>query len=132
MTAMNLHGDFGHTDLSRNLLAQQSAGDQGYYLALARRQGREPRPDVGDLLLVVTPRLVPLDCRGDGIEKVLIAKRLQEEIDGAGFHGAHRHGDVSMSRDENYRYSNVRVHQLGLEVEPAQSVQPYVSHNAAS
>ena len=36
-----------------------------------------------------------------------------------------------MSRDENDRYSNVRVHQLGLEVEPAQSGQPYVEHKAA-
>jgi hypothetical protein len=36
-----------------------------------------------------------------------------------------------MSRDEYDRYSNVRIRQFGLEVEPAQSGQPYVEHKAA-
>src|SRR5262245_25043020 len=36
-----------------------------------------------------------------------------------------------MSRDEHDRNANVRIHQLGLEVEPAHSGQPHVEHEAA-
>jgi len=34
-------------------------------------------------------------------EQVLVVKRFREEFEGPGFHGAHRHGDVAVTRDEN-------------------------------
>ena len=39
----------------------------------------------------------------DGAEQVLVAERFRQEVDGPGFHGAHRHGDVAVAGDENNR-----------------------------
>src|SRR5262249_4808311 len=78
-----------------------------------------------------TPFLIELDRSRNGIQKILIAKRLGEEIDSAGLHGPYRHGYISMSRNEHDRNANIRLRQLGLEVETAQSRQPDVEYKAA-
>jgi hypothetical protein len=52
------------------------------------------RPQVRERILMLAPLLIALDRSRDGIQKILIAKRLGEEIDGAGLHRAHRHGNI--------------------------------------
>src|SRR5262244_292124 len=89
------------------------------------------RPYVGHRIVMFTPFLIALDRSRNGIQKILIAKRLGEEIDSAGLHGPHRHGYISMSRNEHDRNANIRLRQLGLEVETAQSRQPDVEYEAA-
>jgi len=74
---------------------------------------------------------VTLDSARDRIEKILVAKRLGEKIDSAGFHGPHRHGDIAMSRYKHDWNSNISLDQLSLEVETAQSRQSHVEHEAA-
>src|SRR5262249_42920208 len=88
------------------------------------------RPQVGNRTLVLTPPLVALDRGRDGIQKILIAKRFWQEIDGARFHRPHHHGDIAMSGNEYDRNPHIGLHQLRLEVEPAQSRQAHVEHQA--
>jgi hypothetical protein len=57
------------------------------------------------------------ECADHGIEHVLLAKRLGQKIDRAGFHRLHRHGDVAVCRRE-------------VERKSALSLQPYVQHHA--
>src|SRR5262249_23132701 len=131
VAAMHFHGDLAEPNLSRDLFAHQPARHQSHYFALARGKGREMSSQVRDRILKFTPLLVALDRGRDGIQKILVAKWLGEEIDSAGLHGPHRHGYIAMSRNEHDRDSNVRLQQLGLEIETAQSRQPDVEHEAA-
>ena len=80
------------------------------------------------IILMFTTLSVALDSGRDRIEKILVAKRLGEKIDSAGFHGPHRHGDIAMSRNKHDWNSNIRLRQLGLEVETAQPRQSDVEH----
>src|SRR5215475_3757792 len=89
------------------------------------------RPQVRDRIFMFTPLLVALNRSRDGIQKVLVAKRLGEEIDCAGLHGAHGHRNIAMSRNKHDWKSNIRVHQPRLEVEAAQSGQSDVEYEAA-
>src|SRR4029450_11507484 len=88
-----------------------------------RLQVREP-------VLLFTAFFIALDRGRDGIQKILIAKRLSEEIDGTGLHRPHGHGNIAMSGDEPDGDSKIRLRQLGLEVETAHSRQPDVEHEA--
>src|SRR5215218_7643014 len=88
-----------------------------------RLQVREP-------VLLLTAFFIALDRGRDGIQKILIAKRLGEEIDGTGLHGPHRHGNIAMSGNEHDGDSKVSLRQLGLEVETAHSRQPDVEYEA--
>src|SRR5262252_6572297 len=78
-----------------------------------------------------TPFLIALDRGCNGIQKILVAKWLGDEFDSAGLHGPHRHGYISMSRTKHERNAYLRLRQLGLEVETAQSRQPDVEYKAA-
>jgi len=70
-------------------------------------------------LLLFSPVAIALKRRGDRIQHVLIAKRLGQKIDRAGFHGLDRHGDVAVAGHEYDRNSDVRLGELGLEIEAA-------------
>src|SRR5262245_43026143 len=131
MTAMHLHGDLAEADFGCDLFAHQPARHQSHDFALARGERCEMRLQVRDPILMFTPFLITLDRSRNGIQKILIAKRLGEEIDSAGLHGPHRHGNIAMSRNEHDRNANIRLRQLGLEVETAQSRQPDVEYKAA-
>src|SRR3546814_2680310 len=62
-------------------------------------------------------------CSSDlyGIEQGLIADRLGQKIDRAGFHRLHRHGDVAVPGQEDDGFGNTRRGQMLLEVEPARA-----------
>ena len=82
-------------------------------------------------MLVLSPLAVALERGGDRVQHVLIAKRLGEKIDGAGFHGLHRHGNVAVPGHEYNRNVDVRLAELGLEIEPAEPRQPDIQDEAA-
>src|SRR5262249_47542787 len=131
MAAMHFDGDFAQPDLGCDLFAHQPARDQAHDFALALGQRREMRLQVGNRTLMLTPPLVALDCGRDSIEKILIAKGLGQEIDGARFHRPHRHGDIAMAANEYDWNSNIRLRQLGLEVETTQAGQSDIEYEAA-
>ena len=65
------------------------------------------------------------------VQKFLIAKRLGQKLDGAGFHGAHGHAHVRVAGNENDRNVDVRLNELPLKVETATARQPHVENQAA-
>src|SRR6266508_777074 len=88
------------------------------------------RLEVREPILLFTAFFIALDRGRDGIQKILIAKWLGEEIDGTGLHRPHGHGNIAMPGNEHDGDSKIRLRQLGLEVETAHSRQPDVEHEA--
>jgi len=64
-------------------------------------------------------------------EQVLVAKRFGQEVDGPGFHGAHRHRDVAVARDENDGHRRIHLGQFLLQLQPAQARELDIEHQAA-
>src|SRR5580704_7273797 len=88
-------------------------------LATSSRGGEqlEMRLQLGDHMLMFTPLLLTLDRSYDGIEKILVAKQLGKEVNGACFHGPRRHGNVAMPRDEQDGNPDFPLCQFRLEIE---------------
>src|SRR3546814_4390475 len=82
-----------------------------------------------DDLRIGTLGNVAFDPRGYGIEQGLIADRLGQKIDRAGFHRLHRHGDVAVPGQEDDGFGNTRRGQMLLEVEPARARHSYVERS---
>jgi hypothetical protein len=89
MPAVDLDGDQAQPRLGGNLLVHQSGSHQGHDLPLAGRQSIEQDPDVGQRLLTFPALAVMLDGVPDGIEHVLVAKWLGQEVDGPSLHRLH-------------------------------------------
>src|SRR3954447_26416235 len=128
---MHFHGDLAELDASCDLFAHETARNEGHDFTLARGQECEMLLEVRDRVLMFTTRSVALDRSRDRIEQILVAKWLGQEIDGTGFHGSHRHRNISMSSDKYNRNSNVGLCQLDLEIETAQSGQADIEYEAA-
>jgi hypothetical protein len=75
-------------------------------------------------------RAIFVERKLDGVEQILVADRLGEELDRARLHGPHRHRDVAVASDEDDRDLDVRLGELGLKVEAADTGQPDVEHQA--
>src|SRR5271165_2239201 len=131
MTPMDLDGYFTEPKFSRHLFVHQTCGDERHDLPFAGRERLEHAPEFGKRLFAVTPFAVPFDGLRNGVEHVLLAKRLRQEIDRPCFHSPDGHRDVSMARYHDNGNVNVRSGQLSLEVEAAYSGQPDVEHDTA-
>ena len=126
---MDLDGDFAEPEFSRYLFIHQARRDKRHDLPFARRERLEQPAEFGKRLFAIASLPVPFDRLRNGIEHVLMAKRLRQEIDRSCFHSPHRHGDVSVARYHDNGDVNIRSNQLSLEVEAAHSGQPDVEHN---
>ena len=76
-------------------------------------------------------RAIALDRVPNGVEQVLVAEGLRQKLDGAGFHGPDRHGNVAVAGEEDDGQRRVRVGELALEIQPAQPRQAHVEHEAS-
>ena len=81
-------------------------------------------------MLMFTPLLLTLDRGYDGIEKILVAKQLGKEVNGACFHGPHRHGNVAMPRDEQDGNPDFPLCRFRLEIETVQSWKANIEYQA--
>src|SRR5207247_3367214 len=86
---------------------------------------------LGPLRAVRAHRPVALDRAADGVEEVLLAERLRQELHGAGLHGLDRHGDVAMPGEKDDWQCRVRLGQLALQVQTAQPWQAPVEPEAS-
>ena len=128
---MYLHGDLGNADFGSDLLVHEAARDQGHHLPFPGGQGRETSMQAREHPGLIAADPVAFDCRGDGIQHVLVAEWLGQEVDGSGLHRPDRHRDIPVTRHENDRNANIGLRQLGLKVEAAQPGQPDVEDQAA-
>src|SRR5262249_30291877 len=76
-------------------------------------------------------RAVALDPASNGVEQILLAERLRQELDGAGLHGADRHWNVAVAGEEDDRQLGLRVGELALQIEPAEPREPHIQHEAS-
>ncbi|EEF25473.1 conserved hypothetical protein, partial [Ricinus communis] len=131
LAAVDLRGDLGNAHAIGDLLVHEARGHVLHHLALARR---EQGPAVArglERAVGVEPPGIGIERGGHGVEHVLVAKGLGEEVDGAGLHGAHGHRDVAMAGHEDDRHVRPACLAQGLlECEAALAAQAHVEHQA--
>src|SRR5438552_12307333 len=131
LTAVNLDGLLGDSELARDRPVRPPRHDELHDLALP---GGEPREALAELLalrLGAAHLAVHLESVGDAVEQALAAEGFLEEVDGARLHRPHRRRDVAVSRDHDDREADVAAGERALEIEPAHPGQADVGHDAA-
>src|SRR5467141_2612690 len=131
MAAMDLHGDFAGPQLKSDLLIEHSRNYQGHNLTLACSQSRVALSQFGKTTLLLARHTVAIQSLANRIQQVLVLERLGQELHGTGFHGFHRHRDISVTGDEDDGDSDARVSQLALQVETVNSGKAHVQDKAA-
>jgi hypothetical protein len=76
-------------------------------------------------------RAAAVQCLRDSGEQVLVMERFREEVDGPGFHGAHRHWDVAMTGEENNGRRHLALRQFLLQLQPAQTRELDIEHQTS-
>src|ERR1700722_3481952 len=118
-TAMHFHSRLGDADVAGNLLAEAAARDLNHDLAFPGAQRAKACLELGQCLLALPTRTIASEADLNGVEEVLIAKRLGQELDGAALHRLHRHRDIAVPGDEDNRELSVRRRQLALKIKTA-------------
>src|SRR6266446_7988902 len=131
MAAMDLHGDFAGPQLKSDLLIEHSRNYQGHNLTLACSQSRVALSQFGKVTLLLARHTVAIQSLADRIQQVLILERLGQELHGTGLHGSHRHGDISVTGDENDGHLDSGVTQLALKVQTIDARKTHVQDKAA-
>jgi len=67
----------------------------------------------------------------NGVEKILIAKRLGQKLDGSRLHRAYGHRNVSVGRDEDDRHLDIGTRKFLLEIQTAHSRQADIQDKTA-
>src|SRR5215475_7543478 len=67
----------------------------------------------------------------NGVEELLVTKRLREKVHGPSLQGLHRHWHVPMGADEYDLGRRIHVDELALKIKAAQSRQSHVEDKAA-
>src|SRR5882672_1420069 len=88
-------------------------------------------PKLRALPALGTERPVAIDRASNGVEQLLLAERLRQELDRAGLHRPHRHGDVAVAGEEDDRHLGVRLDELALQIQPTQPREAHVEYEAS-
>jgi hypothetical protein len=113
------------------LLVHHAGGDESHHLPFPGRQSVDKRLQIPDDLFVGAAFPVALQGGGDGVEEILIAERLGQELNIAALHRLHRHGNISIARDEDDWDLPVRRSQFALKIKAALPRQSDVEHQAS-
>src|ERR1700692_4959450 len=127
---MHLHGGFGNADIACNLFAKAAVRDLNHDLALPGAQRVEAFPEGGQSFLILPPSAITREAELNGVEELLITKRLRKELNGTTLHRLHRHRDVAVPCDEDDWQFPVRRGELALTIKTALPRQPDVEHQA--
>src|SRR5467141_3409815 len=130
MAAMDLHGDFAGPQLKSDLLIEHSRNYQGHNLTLACSQSRVALSQLGKVTLLLARHTVTIQSLADRIQQVLVLERFGQKLQGTGFHGLHRHRNISMTGNEDDGNLDARVSQLALKVQAADSRKAHVQNKA--
>src|SRR5215831_14597799 len=96
VATMSLYRDLLDAEFASDLLVHQAGGHESHHLQLARGQSLKMRPKIRELPLGRSPSTVAPERGHHGIEHVLIAERLDQEIHGSSLHGPDRHWNVAV------------------------------------
>src|SRR5260370_9003733 len=127
---MDLHGDFAGPELRSYLLIEHARNHQAHDLALACGHRLVALSQLGKLTLLLARHPVAIQSLVDRIQQVLVSERLGQELHRTGFHGLHRHRNISMPGDEDDRNPDARVSQLALKIQTVDSRKPHVQNQA--
>src|SRR5580693_3308715 len=111
---MHFHRGFSDADIEGNLFAEAAARNLNHDLALSGAERGEALPEVHQSLFIFPPRTAARKAELNGVEEVLIAVRLGQELNGTPLHRLHRHRDVAVPRDEDDREFPVCRSELAL------------------
>src|SRR5580692_7524895 len=100
---MDLHGDLAGSEIKGYLLIEHARNHQTHDLALARSKRLVSFSQFSELTLLLARCPVALQSQMDSVQQFLVAERLGQELHRAGFHGFHRHRNISMSGYEDDR-----------------------------
>src|SRR3546814_631246 len=93
-------GDLAQTELRGDLLVEKTRSDELQHLALAAGKRLEPGAKGSELILLLFQSPVFSKRAGYGLQDILVAKRLREDIDGTRLPRGDRHRDVTVTGDE--------------------------------
>lgn len=82
---MDLDGGFAQTEFGGDLLVRKAGDDALEDLTLARRQRLETNLEIRKSRAGASPVAVKVDCAANGVEQVLVPKRLGQKLDRAPF-----------------------------------------------
>src|SRR5258708_6940896 len=128
---MDLHGNFAGPELRSYLLIKHARNNQANNLALACGQRLVVLSQLGKLTLLLASRPVAIQSLVDRVQQVLVPKGLGQELHRSGFHGLHRHRNISVTGDEDDGNLDARVSQLALKFKTIDSRKSHVQDKAA-
>jgi hypothetical protein len=99
-------------------------------IALARGKQLESIPELIKGLSAFSAGAIARKTVLDGVQKVLIAERLRQELDGARLHRLHGHRNIAVRRDEDDRELPIGRTNLALELDAASSRHSHVDDQA--
>src|SRR5882724_12377435 len=88
--ALLLDGGLAGAQLAGDLLVEQTGDDPRQHVSLTRRERRVATTKLGALVTLRAHRAIALDRASNGVEQILLAERLRQKLDRAGFHGPDR------------------------------------------
>ena len=103
MPTLFLDGGFAGAQLPGDLFVEQTGDGGGHHVLLARSQQVIPTTKLGELQPLRACDAITIDRVANGVEQVLLAKRLRQKLDGTGLHGFH---DVN---DDEVKVGRARV-----------------------
>jgi hypothetical protein len=130
--AMGLDRAFGGPEVSSDFLVQFSGDDVREDIALARRQRFKTLTKLTLMSNFLKRRRISCHRPRYGSQEIFFARRLGQEILGAGLHRVDGAGDVSVAGEEDDREGIATARKGGLEIEAARSRHPQVGHDAAA
>src|SRR5258708_23904468 len=131
MPTLFLDGGFAGSQLPGDLLVEQTGDGGAHHVPLARSQQVIPATKLGELQPLRACHAITIDRVANGVEQVLLAKRLREKLDRTGFHGPDGHGNVAVPGQEDDRQRRVRVGEFLLKVKAAQTREADIKHEAS-
>src|SRR6185437_15935220 len=121
VASVNFHRRLGDADFVRDLLVEAAGRSLNHNLSLAGTEFLEPIPDLIEGLLTLATCAIARETGCDRIKKVLVTKRLGQELDSAFLHCPHRHRDVAMRGYEDDGKILVGRGKFSLQIEPTRS-----------
>ena len=113
------------------LLTETALCHLKHYFPLATTQCFETLLERARSLFLLLVGTILRKRKIDRIEKVLLAKWLGQELNGASLHRLHRHRDIAVSGNKNDRELDIGCSQLALKFQTARPRQPYIKHKTS-